>query len=228
MHTNYRLPSLSGFCHFDLVLFMVLSPDTPVMSCFYVSARLWVCLLSVCLVSCWSVVFGSRHLCFEFRFRIEVRTLAVSRSMFCLVVWACGLEFAQPCALLSKCFVVLYAVRVFIGCVHSCYILCCVALAAGVFHWLRAFMLSCLVWTWLMSILISCVFVSCFAHGWWFVLLAMCLCFCFVWAHGFCLNFLCAMCSHVNCLDPNQFVNLLLINLPHLCLSRFPSHLLPL
>ncbi len=103
MHTNYRLPSLSGFCHFDLVLFMVLSPDTPVMSCFYVSARLWVCLLSVCLVSCWSVVFGSRHLCFEFRFRIEVRKLGVSLSMFCLVVWACGLEFAQLCALLSTC-----------------------------------------------------------------------------------------------------------------------------
>ncbi len=37
-----------------------------------------------------------------------------------------------------------------------------------------------------------------------FVLRAKCLCFCFVRAHGFCLCFLCAMCSHVNCLDPNH------------------------
>ncbi len=36
---------MSGFCHFGLVLFMVLwqSPDTPVMSCFHVSAWLRVC-----------------------------------------------------------------------------------------------------------------------------------------------------------------------------------------
>ncbi len=47
--------------------------------------------------------------------------------------------------------------------------------------------------TWLKSIHISCMFVSCSTHGWWFVLLSMCLCFCFVWAHGFCLSFLCAM-----------------------------------
>ncbi len=26
--------------------------------------------------------------------------------------------------------------------------------------------------------------------------------FFFVWAHGFCLSFLCVMCYHVNCLDP--------------------------
>ncbi len=30
-------------------------------------------------------------------------------------------------------------------------------------------MLSCLVWTHGLWVLISCVFVSCFAHGWWFV-----------------------------------------------------------
>ncbi len=30
-------------------------------------------------------------------------------------------------------------------------------------------MLSCLVWTRGLWVLISCVFVSCFAHGWWFV-----------------------------------------------------------
>ncbi len=37
--------NISGFCHFSLGLFMVLwqSPDTPVMSCFHVSARLRLC-----------------------------------------------------------------------------------------------------------------------------------------------------------------------------------------
>ncbi len=42
------------------------------------------------------------------------------------------------------------------------------------------------------------------------------LCFCFVWAHSFCLSFLCAVCSHVNCLDPTHLVTWLLVNLPHL------------
>ncbi len=46
--------------------------------------------------------------------------------------------------------------------------------------------------------------------------LHMCLCFCLVWAHGFCLSFLCAICSHVNCLDPTHLVTWLLVNLPHL------------
>ncbi len=66
------------------------------------------------------------------------------------------------------CFV-LHAVRVFIGCVHSCYVLCCVA------HSLCISLAACfhvaMSWVnmWLMSFLISCVFVSCFTHGWWFV-----------------------------------------------------------
>ncbi len=61
---------VSGFCHFGLVLFMVLwqSPDTPIMSAFsceraassVLESR---ALSSACLVSCWSVVFGSRHSC---------------------------------------------------------------------------------------------------------------------------------------------------------------------
>ncbi len=160
MHTNYRLPSLSGFCHFDLVLFMVLSPDTPIMSCFYVSAWLWVCLFSVCLVSCWSVVFGSRHLCFEFRFRIEVRKLGILLSMFCLVVWACGLEFAQPCALLSTC--VLWCCTQF------------VFLSAVCIH-----VISCAVWHLQLEYFIGCVLSCCHVlceRGLWVFSLAACLC----------------------------------------------------
>ncbi len=67
---------LSVFCHFGLVFYMILwqSPDNPIMSRFHVSALLRVC---SSLVSCWRVVFGSRHSCLEFRFRVGVRTLAL-------------------------------------------------------------------------------------------------------------------------------------------------------
>ncbi len=68
-----------------------------------------------------------------------------SHSMFCLVLGACGLEFAQPRALLSRCFVLLHAV--------------CVLSAACIR------VMSC-VNMWLMSIFISCVFMFYFAHGW--------------------------------------------------------------
>ncbi len=140
------------------------------MSCVYVSAASSVleprALLSACLVLCWSVVFGSRHSCLEFRFRVGVQTLAFHVLSHCVSV---RLEFARPRALLSTCVVwcvALHAVRVFIGCVHSCYVLCCVA-RSSCFSLVACFyvVMSC-VNTQLMSVLISCVFMSCFAHGW--------------------------------------------------------------
>ncbi len=84
-------------------------------------------------------MFGSRHSCLEFRLRVGVRTLALH------VVGVCGLEFAQPHALLSTCvlwcctqfvflsaaafmlYLVLCATQLvyFIGCVLSCcHVLC--------------------------------------------------------------------------------------------------------
>ncbi len=65
-------------------------------------------------------MFGSRHSCLEFPFRVGVRTLAL------YVLCACGLEFARPRALLSTCVVF------------------CVVALQFVFYRLRAFML-CLV-----------------------------------------------------------------------------------
>ncbi len=190
------------------------------MSCFYVSARLRVCsiralsrLRALFDVGAWCSDPGTHVLSFGF-----VSGFGHSCSVFCLIVWVCGLEFTQPRSLLFTCVMlcVVAGSSCFLGCVHSCYVLCCVACSlcislAVCFH----VVMSC-VNTWLMSILISCVFVSSFAHGWRFVLLAICLCFCFVWAHGFCLSFLCAMCSHVNCLDPTHLVSWFLVNLPHL------------
>ncbi len=112
---------LSGFCHFSLVLFMVLwqSPDTPVMSGFHVSAQLRVCscralsrLRALFRVRAWCSDPGTHVLSF-------VSGFGHSRSTFCLFVWVC---------------------------VHSCYILCCVVRSLFI-HWLHAFILSCLVWT---------------------------------------------------------------------------------
>ncbi len=128
---NILIHPLSGFCHFGLVLFMVLwqSPDTPIMSAFsceraassVLESR---SLSSACLVSCWSVVFGSRHSCFEFRSRDGVRTLALHFLSLC------------ECAVSSS-----------LGTAHSCpRVFCCVARSLC-FYRLRAFMLSCLVWT---------------------------------------------------------------------------------
>ncbi len=98
-------------------------------------------LSSACLVSCWSMVFGSRHSCLEFRSRDGVRTLALHFLSLCVR----GLEFARHRALLSTCvllcctqFVFLsaaciyvlscavwHAACIFIGCVLSCcHVLC--------------------------------------------------------------------------------------------------------
>ncbi len=98
-------------------------------------------LSSACLVSCWSVVFGSRHSCLEFQSRDGVRTLALHFLSLCVR----GLEFARHRALLSTCvllcctqFVFLsaaciyviscavwQAACIFIGCVLSCcHVLC--------------------------------------------------------------------------------------------------------
>ncbi len=138
LERGVRIPALMSW-----VLVSCRGSDTRSVFCLVV----WVCSLSSgCFVSCWSVVFGSRHSCLEFRFRVGVQTLALcsvllcecavsrlgvlfrvgawcsdpgtrvlsfgfvsgfrhSRSMFCLVVWVCGLECARPCALLSMQFV---------------------------------------------------------------------------------------------------------------------------
>ncbi len=100
-------------------------------------------LSSACLVSCCSVVFESRYSCLDFRF---MSGFGHSRSMFCLVVWVCGLEFARPLALLSTCVLCCGTQFVFLSAVCIHVVLCCVARSLYI-HWLRAFMLSCLVWT---------------------------------------------------------------------------------
>ncbi len=124
------------------------------------------------------------------------------------------------------CFVVLHAVRVFIGCVHSCYILCCVAhslciLLAACFH----VVMSC-VNTWLMSFLISCVFMSCFAHDWLFVCWP-CACVFVLCEHVASVLVFCVPCALMSiCLDPAYLVTCLLIHFPQL-LSLVTSSFAP-
>ncbi len=116
---------------------------------FHVIARLRVC--SSRALSCLHTLFCVERgvwipALMSFRF---VSGFGHSRSIFCHCVSARSRGRSRPHTLVHVCFVVLHAVRVSIGCVHLCYILCCVARSLYI-HWLRAFMLSC-VNTWLMS-----------------------------------------------------------------------------
>ncbi len=109
---------LSGFCHFGLVLFMVLwqSPDTPIMSCFHVSARLRVC--SSCALSCLRTLFrvgawcldpGTHVLSFGFVSGcvcgfVTIAWFAVVRLVSCPVLSCPALPcLVQPCPALPAC-----------------------------------------------------------------------------------------------------------------------------
>ncbi len=98
-------------------------------------------------------MFRSRHSCLEFRFRVGVRKLELHVLSRCVSV---SRVRSAACSSVHVCFVVLHAVRVFIGCVHSCYVLSCVARSlcislAVCFHVVMSY-----VNTWLMNILNSC------------------------------------------------------------------------
>ncbi len=91
---------------------------------------------SACLVSCWSVVFGSRarHSCLEFRSRDGVRTLALHFLSLCVrglelstCVLLCCTQFvflSAACIYVIAC-AVWHAACIFIGCELSCcHVLC--------------------------------------------------------------------------------------------------------
>ncbi len=164
-------------------------------------ARVARSLSSACLVSCWSVVFGSRHSCLEFW---STWRGSDTRAPFSVIVWVRGLEFARHRALLSTCVLLCCTQFVFLSAACS-YVICCAVWHAAVYiHWLCAFMLSC-VNTWLMSFLISCVFMSCL-HMAGDLFAGHVLVFLFMWARGFCPSFLCATCSHVNLSWPHPIL----------------------
>ncbi len=119
------------------------------MSCFYVSA--------------WLRVFSSRALS---RLHVEAWCSDPPALVSWVSVSCRGSDTRAPCSVsLCECAVLsslgraLFCPHVFCGVARSLWI----SLAAC-FH----VVMSC-VNTWLMSILIRCLFVSCFAHGWWFV-----------------------------------------------------------
>ncbi len=127
-------------------------------------------LSSACIVLCWSVVFGSRHSCLEFRFRVGVRTLALHVLSLCGSVRSRVRSAA--CSSVLVCYVVF-------------------------FYRLRAFM-SCLVWTrglWVFSLAACSCLVLHIAGDLFF---GSCACVLFCVSTWLCLSFLCAMCSHVN------------------------------
>ncbi len=166
--------------------------------CFVLECGVWIPALSV---SCWSSDTHTPcvHLSRFGSMRSRVRSAACSSVHVCCVLLCCT-QF------------MFYLLLEFM-----LYLVLCGTARSLFFSWAACFhvVMSC-VNTWLMSILISCVFVSCFAHGWWFVLLAMCLWFCCMWAHGFVLVF-CVPCALMSiCLDPTHLISWLLVNLPHL------------
>ncbi len=195
---------MSGFCHFGLVSFMGFVTEP-----WYSGHVLFLCeraasnvlepcaLSSACLVSCWSVVYGSRHSSLEFRFRVRVRTLmlhALSRFGSMRSGVRSALSYSVHACCVSCCCTqfVFYRLRAFMLCLLLCGTQLVYSLAAC-FH----VVISC-VNTCLMSILISCLFVSCFAHGLWFFFAGRVLVFLFCVSTWLCLRFLCAMCSRVN------------------------------
>ncbi len=105
---------------------------------------------------------------------------SLGRTLFCPRVFCCVAR--------SSCFYRLHAFMLYL-------VLCGTQLVyslAACFH----VVMSC-VNTWLMSILISCVFVSCFAHGWWFVCWPCAFIFVLCEHMAFVLVF-CVPCAHVN------------------------------
>ncbi len=159
---------------------------------------------SACLVSCWSVVFGSWHSCLEFRFRVGVRTL-VLHVLSHFVSMRCRVRSAACFSVLVLCCVCCF-VRLDYH-VMFCALLCgtsfCFSLAAC-FH----VIMSCLN-TWLMSFLISYMFVSCFAHGLWFVCWP-CACVFVLCEHMAFVLVFSVSCALIH------LVTWLLVNLPHL------------
>ncbi len=173
------------------------SPDTPIMSGFSCERAASSVLESRALSSAYIVLCGA--------WCLDPGTYVLSfgscrgshtRAPFSVIVWVRSRVRSIPHTLVQVCFVVLHAVRVSIGCC-ICYILCCVARSLYI-HWLQSFhvVMSC-VNTWLMSFLISCLFMSCFAHGWWFVCWP-CACVSVLCEHLASVLVFCVPCAHVN------------------------------
>ncbi len=113
---------LSGFCLFGQVSLVGFVTDTPIMSCFYVSVRLRVC------VPCFVLERGVR----------------IPALVSWISVWYWGSDIRAPCSvLLCEC-AVSSSLDLAVCCPRVLYF---VWHAACVFYWLHVFMLSYLVWT---------------------------------------------------------------------------------
>ncbi len=148
------------------------------MSCFHVSVWLRACssrvlsrLRALFRVGAWCSDPGTHVL--SFSFCVGIRRLTLSVLSRCVSVQSRVCLAARSSV--NVCFVALHAALVFISCVHSCYVLCCVARSL------------CISLTVCFHVVMSCVNMQLIACSCSvlhmagdFVLLAMCLCFCFV------------------------------------------------
>ncbi len=110
------------------------------------------------LVLCWNVVFGSRHSCLEFRFHVGVWTLTLHVLSYCGSVRS---RVHLPVLSYPRVLCCFTQFMFFIGCLHSCYVLCCVAhslcFALAVFIVVIVFLFVCLV---IVFIIINVYFTS--------------------------------------------------------------------
>ncbi len=179
--------SLNGVCT------VTVRADTHIMSCFQVSVRLRVC--SSHALSCLQALFHVGAWCSD----PGTRVLVTCRGSDTRIPSCCVSVRSRVCSGRSSVHMCFFGVArlvlfLLVACIQVMF--CAVWHAACVFHWLRAFMLSCLVWTrgiWVFSFAACSCPVLHMAGDLYFA--GHVLVFCFVWAHGFCLSFLCAVCS---------------------------------
>ncbi len=121
-----------------------------------------------------------------------------TRAPFSVIVWVRGLEFARHCALLSMGVLLCCTQFVFLSaaCIYVYLVLCGTCVHVLFCTWLAI------------------------------CLLAMCLCFCFVWACGFCPSFLCATCSCQFVLTPPILLPVYWFIFPS-CFPSLPSSFSP-
>ncbi len=157
-NNNNYMYYMSGFCHFGLMSFMGFVTE-PWHYCHVMFSRERAASSVLkCLVSCWSVVFRYQALMSWVSVSCQGSYTRAPRSVSLF-----------ECAVASSLRHVLFCSRLLCFVLHTVHVLsaACIPVMSGavwhaacVFHWLRVFMLSCLVWTrglWVFSLAVcSC------------------------------------------------------------------------
>ncbi len=113
-------------------------------------------LRSLVCVPCFLLEHGVRIPALMSCVSVSCRGFAHSRSIFCLVVWACGRKFVCPCALLSTCIV--FCVVACSSCFYRAFMLCLVLSGTQLMFFIGCVLSCCHVWThglWVFSLAVT-------------------------------------------------------------------------